>query len=110
MNEVIIYFMLFFIFIILYRYYKDNNLIFIKNNKNNISNNITNNNLVIYNNGDTPALRGYIYDYKLKLIDEKGGSKPFNNIIINNDNLTANQVNYQKYESYRKKPVILDQL
>jgi len=40
-----------------------------------------------------------------KKFDENGGSKPFSNIVINNDNLTANQVNYTLYESYRKKPL-----
>ena len=68
MNKVINCFILFIIIIIFYRYNKNNNIIYIKNNIDNNSNKSKNNNLVIYN-GDTPALRGYINDYKLKSIN-----------------------------------------
>lgn len=53
--------------------------------------------------GDTPNLRGYIDNYRLIINNEKGGSKEFNDIIMNDDNLKANEVNYSYYESYRKK-------
>ena len=33
-----------------------------------------------------------------------GSSKSFNDIVIDDDNLTANKVNYTYYESYRRKP------
>jgi hypothetical protein len=88
--------------IIIYRNY-NNEIFYIKSNKISNVNNNNNNSIII---SDTPSLRGYI-NYESKLIDEKGGSKPFNNININNDNLTINQVNYYKYESYRKKPLII---
>lgn len=74
----------------------------------NNNNSKENNNLIIKKDttisyGDTPNLRGYIDNYRLTINNEKGGSKEFNDIIMNDDNLKANQVNYSYYESYRKK-------
>jgi len=38
------------------------------------------------------------------IISEKGGSKPYNNIILDNKNLDNDMPNYEKpYNSYRKK-------
>jgi hypothetical protein len=64
--------------------------------------------IIILTRGDTPALRGYIDFYNKDTIKEEGGSKVFNHIIKDNNNLKANQVNYKKYESYRKKPFTLE--
>ena len=122
MNEVIIYFILFIVIIIIYNKIKNQNIKYIdkniQNNNNliingntNTNNNITNNDtheeIITILHGDTPNLRGYLDEYRMINIDEQGGSKPFNNIFIDDNNLTANQVNYNKYESYRKKPVCL---
>lgn len=41
----------------------------------------------------------YIY----KIDSEEGGYKPYNINKLDDLNMTANQVNYTKYESYRKK-------
>ena len=115
MNEVIIYFVLFIIIFFIYNKFNNENTTYINNNKsiiNNFSkenkntiNQIIHEEIITILTGDTPAFRGYIHEYKLDTIDEKGGSKPFTDIFIDNDNLIANQVNYNKYESYRKKPL-----
>jgi hypothetical protein len=121
MYEVII---LFFLFIILF-------LIFNKKQNNNdelndksydtedikdtedtedISDNKSNEKIIILKRGDTPALRGYIDFYNMDTIKEEGGSKVFNHIIKDNNNLKANVVNYKNYESYRKKPFTIKRL
>ena len=110
MNDEIIYFILFILIIIIYKKNKNKNKN--SNKKKLIINNINNtsiepiktNNTVIY--GDIPSFRGYFNTYKKINVDEKGGSKPFNNVVINNNNLIANKVNYynHEYESYRKNP------
>lgn len=41
---------------------------------------------------------------------EIGGSKYYKRIELPNDNLTANEVNYQTYSSYRIKPATLSRL
>lgn len=40
-----------------------------------------------------------------KNTNEEGGMRPFKYFFINDKNLTANQVNYNKYQSYRRKPI-----
>lgn len=72
------------------------------NNSNNSNNSNNNKHLIEYDR--LPALRGYIDDYKLKpIIHEKGGSEVFKNKYQDNYNLTSNIINYNNYESYRKK-------
>ena len=93
MNNEIIYFILFIIIIIIY------------NKKNKKKKEIIINTIIKPLNPKKQIKPNQnFYNYKIININEKGGSKLFNNIVINNDNLTANQVNYYKYESYRKKP------
>ncbi len=101
MNEIIICFILLIVIIIIYNKQYNN---FVANINDEMPQ--YKNDTVFYKKivNDLPALRGYIKDYRLNEIYEEGGSKPFMNIIINNDNLIANQVNYNKYESYRRKP------
>jgi len=110
MNEVII--LLIIIIIIFYNLKNDKKII---NNSSNIINKSYNyhkekKSSVIVLNNPVPALRGYIDNYKPPSIDEKGGSKVFNDVIIDNNNLIANQVNYEKYESYRKKPLTINDI
>lgn len=116
MNEVIIYFILLIVIIIIYNNFKNDKVTYINNNKvnnkkliiNNISN--TDDNETYHKEFITiletpiPSLRGYIDDYRIDHLNEEGGSKPFKNFSIDDDNLTVNQVNYKVYESYRKKP------
>ena len=41
---------------------------------------------------------------------EIGGSKYYRNIVLSDDNLTANEVNYKSYGSYRIKPTTLSRI
>jgi hypothetical protein len=122
-NNIIIYFILLIIIIIIYFNLKNDNITYIKNSNiiinnkkiinntdkiKNLNNQLDNKKSVNILQSNTPALRGYIDEYRLIPIGEKGGSKPFNNIIIHDDNLVANKVNYNKYESYRKKPLTIN--
>ena len=79
-----------------------NNNTEIDNNSNSNTDNLEKQIILTYSN--TPNFRGFIDLYYPEVIKEEGGSKPFNNHIIDNSNLIANQVNYTNYESYRKKP------
>jgi len=81
------------------------------NDKGNINNNTySNSNIeeqITLTYSNTPTFRGFVDLYYPPDIKEEGGSKPFNDQIIDDDNLTVNQVNYDNYESYRKKPFTL---
>ena len=118
MNEILIGLVLFCFIVFMIETEKKNNLI-IKNMIDNIKINSNYNSddnadttdtsdnsqqtvVLTYNN--TPDFRGYVDLYHPPDIKEEGGSKPFNDHIINDNNLMENQVNYNKYESYRKKP------
>lgn len=103
MNKVIVYFCLFIIIIIIYYNFKNDNIAYIDNSDKNIDKKS-----VIISHSDAPTLKKYIEEYKQAPIEEKGGSKPFNNVIIDDNNLISNQVNYNKYESYRRKPLTLN--
>ena len=52
----------------------------------------------------SPVFRGLSKSSTLLYKHEKGGSKIFNNIKMNDFNMTNNIVNYTKYNSYRIKP------
>ena len=110
MNEILI--LLIIIIIIFYNLKNDKKIIYNSSNIINKSDNYHKKTKasVIVLNGPVPALRGYIDHYKPPPIDEKGGSKVFNYVIIDNNNLIANQVNYEKYESYRKKPLTINDI
>ena len=105
MNEVIISFFLFIIIVIIFRKVKKDKAIYIKNEINKratnkrIINNISNTNKIKetrvkynYNDyniilqSDVPAFRGHIDEYKLNDKVEEGGSKPFNDYVIDDDN------------------------
>jgi len=116
MNEVIIYFILLIVIIIIYNNFKNDKVTYINNNKVNnkklIINNISNTDdnetyheeVITILEAPIPSLRGFVDNYRIVNTNEEGGSKPFKNFSIDNDNLIANQVNYKVYESYRKKP------
>jgi hypothetical protein len=102
MNEVIIYFILF-IIIYIFNNVKEETPILITHNHVPIVNEEAPPSIkkLTVNNSVLPSLRGYIAEYN----GEEGGIKPFKHIVMNDENMTANQVNYINYESYRKKPV-----
>lgn len=54
----------------------------------------------------SPAFRGISKTSPLAYAHEKGGSKIFSNIKMDNLNTTNNIVNYEKYNSYRIKPYV----
>lgn len=104
MDNMIFYFFIFTIIIIIYHNY-NNEKIYIKSNINNIDDK----KILMINN--TQSNSNLNLNSKVYIDYEIGGSKPFNNISMNDNNLTINQVNYNtnndKYESYRKKPFII---
>jgi len=62
--------------------------------------------IYIVDSYNLPALRGVVTNYKLPLKNEKGGSKIFKHIVLDNTNQENNIVNYKKYSSYRKKSIV----
>jgi hypothetical protein len=52
-----------------------------------------------------PAFRGLVHKYQTLDKDEYGGSKPFKYKKLDNTNLNNNHVKYNKYNSYRIKPI-----
>lgn len=106
-----LYIILFILFIFYFFNFEDDTDIETKEEKKVIITKTSNSNDVFENNTSTnlkikePQFRG-IYDYhKIDDKNENGGSDPFKN---NNINIidTTNEVNYNKYDSYRKKPIM----
>jgi hypothetical protein len=49
-----------------------------------------------------PIIRGAINNHNLNDIHEIGGSKMYKNVVISEDIINTNVVNYKDYDSYRK--------
>lgn len=58
----------------------------------------------------SPAFRGLSKSSTLLYKHEKGGSKIFNHIKMDNINATNNIINYRNYNSYRIKPRVKESL
>ena len=72
-------------------------------NKNSSQKNSFNKKIKLYNN--IPAFRGHA-DFQIHEKKEYGGIKAYKHIILDNSNMYLNQMNYQVYDSYRKKPFL----
>lgn len=97
-----IFFLIIFIILLVYIYNINNDEII--DDKKEIVKTIPIKKIDEYYYDSNPAFRGLAQNVHMLYKYEKGGSKPFKKIILNNSNLDNNKIAYKLYSSYRIKP------